>query len=447
MKAVVLSGVPTGHASMSALASIVQSELRRAGYQEVRNFDLAEARLAFCQGEFDCWLKTPGRCKVDDAETEIVRAVHDADALVLLGPVTFGGHGYVLKRAVDRLICLTEPFFTKRASLTHHLPRYAHAASLFSVGWASEPSAAVAETFVGLNDANAINFFAPRCGALVLDDTDRDEWPAALAVMLETARPPGEAVGSRALLREALFAATAPGGAELAPERITRAALLVGSAKPKGTSASETIARALAGRLERMSVTTELHFATEFVHDDPYAIMHADAIAACDLFALVTPLYVDSLPALATHALELIARSRRRVGAPARCVAIVNCGFPEAEQNRTALRIARHFSTDAHYAWGGGLALGAGGVVSPGVALGHPHGPVAHVVRALDMAAPALAIGDPLPLEAIDAMAEAPLPDALYRVIGDLGFRWQAHANGLSQAAIHARPFDAARST
>ena len=40
----------------------------------------------------------------------------------------------------------------------------------------------------------------------------------------------------------------------------------------------------------------ELHFATEFVHDDERAMKAAESIAACELLVLVTPLYVDSLP-------------------------------------------------------------------------------------------------------------------------------------------------------
>ncbi len=442
MKAVLLSAAPTLHASMNELEAVLHAELARTGYAEAPTFHLATMKLAFCQGELDCWLKTPGCCKTEDAEAEIVAAVHGADAIVLLGPVTFGGHGYVLKRALDRLICLVEPFFEKRRSLTHHPPRYLRPPSFFSVGWLPEPDAALTRTFVDLNDANALNMSAPACGALVLSAAHRNEWAGAIGVMLEAARPPGAGIAGREPLREALFATAAPDANAWEPARVGRAAILVGSAKPKGTSASEALARAFAKRLEGAGVATDLHFATEFVHEDEQALARAGAIAASDLFLLVTPLYVDSLPALATHALELVARSRSASRVPARFVALVQCGFPEAEQNRTALRITRHFAEQAGYSWGGALALGAGGAVAPGAMLDEASGPVAHVVRALDTAAPALSAGRPLPPEAIAEMARAPIPDALYRRMGDLGFRWQAHKNGLPQSALHARPLD-----
>jgi multimeric flavodoxin WrbA len=442
MHAVVLSALPASNPSLASLALVLDAELARAGYDTSRTFELASTKLAFCQGEFDCWVKTPGLCRSKDIETEIVAAVHDADALVFLGPVTFGGHGDVLKRAIDRLLCLLSPFFEKRHSLTHHGLRYAKHQSLFSVGWAQAVSPDVAATFDELNDANAINYLSPRRGSVVLDAARAGEWASAIRDMLTVPKVPGEEILAREPLRRALLAACAPQRAAAVPSPPNKVALLVGSPKKKGTSASEVLARALIERFARVSVPSELHFATEFVHDNDRAKECARSIRGCDLFLLVTPLYVDAFPALTTHALELVTRAPRESSAPARFATLVNCGFPETEQNRTAFRMARHFATEAGYLWAGGLSLGGGGVITPGQELS-PAGPVAHVVRALDLAVPALAQGSVIPLESIEAMAEAPMPDVLYRLIGDIGWRWQAHRNGLAQRELGARPLDA----
>jgi len=219
------------------------------------------------------------------------------------------------------------------------------------------------------------------------------------------------------------------------------AALVVGSAKTRGTSVSENIARALADRLETNGVPTTLHAATDFVGEGRAATA-AHAVAEADLFVLVTPLYVDALPALATHALECVARARADAATPARFAAVINCGFPEPEHNRTALRIARHFAASAHYHWAGGLPLGGGGAVNPGVPLDALHGPAEHVKKALDLAAPCLARGEVVPSAAIEQMAASPMPDMAYRLMGDAGWRYQAHKNGLAQAALRARPLD-----
>ncbi len=427
---------------MQHLAAVLDAELQRAGYHVRKRFDLTTAKLAFCQGEFDCWVKTPGVCRVLDLEREIVAEAHDADALVTIGPLVFGGHGHAIKLAIDRMLCLLEPFFVKRASLTHHSLRYATHARLFSVAWSERTPPDEAITFGDLNDANAINYLAPERGSVALDESGRESWGDSIREMLVHPRVPGADVGGRDDLRRALITASTP-EAFTATGHARKLARLVGSAKPKGTSASEVLARAVEKRLAAAQVETELHFATEFVHDDARSLARAEAIAACDAFMLVTPLYADSLPALATHALELIARVRATTAETARFYMLVNCGFPEAEQNRTAMRIARHFSARARYAWAGGLPFGAGGMVMPDTDLDAPHGPTAGVVRALDLAAKAIAEGGALPAAAIESIAKPAMPEVLYRIAGDVGWRWQAYQNGLAQRELHEHPLDA----
>ena len=48
----------------------------------------------------------------------------------------------------------------------------------------------------------------------------------------------------------------------------------------------------------------------------------------------------------------------------------------------------------------------------------------------------------PPPPEALEEIVKAPIPDAAYRMIGDLGWRWQVHRHGLPQSELHARPLD-----
>ena len=430
---------------MGRLASVVTQELVRAGYDRCDTFDLTSTNLAFCQGEFDCWVKTPGRCRSHDAETRIVQAVHDADALVFLDPVTFGGHGHVLKTAIDRLLCLLEPFFTTRHALTHHTLRYATHQRLFSIGWLPTPDPAQAETFAELTDANAINYLSPACGTAVVDAEHEPEWPTAIRAMFEHTLTPGASIARRAALTRALLAAAAPDPRASEGGRIRRTSLLIGSPKAKGTSASEVLARAIDARLTLAGVVTNIHVATEFVHARASALASAADLAASDLLFLVTPLYVDALPSLTTHALELVAGARaqaeERTPMP-RFAMLINCGFPEAEQTRTAMRIARHFADQAGYLWAGGLPLGGGGVITPATSLDKPAGPVRNIVRALDQAVPSLAATGAVPHESIETMATSVMPDIFYRMFGDIGWRWQAHRNGLAQHDLHARPLD-----
>jgi multimeric flavodoxin WrbA len=84
----------------------------------VRRFDLEALTVAPCQGDFDCWVKTPGVCRVHDEARSIAQAMHDADLVLAVTPITFGGYLSDLKKVLDRMICLIEPFVEKREGLT-----------------------------------------------------------------------------------------------------------------------------------------------------------------------------------------------------------------------------------------------------------------------------------------------------------------------------------------
>ncbi len=67
MTTVVLSAASARLPGLKALSIVLEEELRCAGQTDTRTFDLAAMRLAYCQGEFDCWTRTPGQCRAHDA--------------------------------------------------------------------------------------------------------------------------------------------------------------------------------------------------------------------------------------------------------------------------------------------------------------------------------------------------------------------------------------------
>lgn len=440
MATVVLSGASAEHPALLSLLDLIKAHLRQLGETDVRVFHLADTPLAYCQGEFDCWLKTPGACRAHDAEQAIVQAVHDAERLVTLDVAAFGGYSYTVKRAIDRLICLISPFFEKRMALTHHEARYARMPSWCAVGWQPEAHAAVAATWGEAADANALNLGAPHVGAGVLHGEPCEAWAGEVARIVGSTAVPGAGIAGRASLRAALLrAAAGEAGGPVAPPRSV--ALLVGSAKVRGTSLSENLAAALRTRFERAGLSVQTHMAVEFLRE-PRARAVAAQMAGADLFVPVAPLYVDGVPALATRALSLVAECRREHMVPARCAGLINCGFPEPEHTRTAFAMLRHFSVAAGYTWVGGLPLGGGGAVNARVPLHEQHGPAEHVTQALDLAVATLVAGEAVSGDAIERMATSPMPDMLYRLGGDLGWRYQAYQNGLTQAQLRERLLD-----
>ncbi|HEY3497817.1 MAG TPA: NAD(P)H-dependent oxidoreductase [Polyangiaceae bacterium] len=441
MRAVLVTSAARDDIPMSGMLAVLRKELERAGFNAVDHFDVREHQLGYCQGEFDCWLKHPGHCKIHDGAETIAAAIARADAVVYASRVTFGGFDHFTKFALDRLLGLLLPFFEQRSELTHHELRYARRPRLHAVGMLALPDGAQAETFDALNDANAVNLGSPTRSAAVLVEGSPELWGRSLRKMLEAPLRPGHAIQERASLRETLLSAARPGPLPaFAPVR--NAALLVGSAKPKGSSASELLAREVARLLAAEGVTCSFHRAGEFVHENDASLAAAREIAAADLFVLCSLLYVDSFPALVTHALELVSRVRaeRR---DALFVPLVQCGFPEPEHIRTALRVARHFAASAGYHYAGGLPLGAGSLVTPERSLAEGHPPLQHVARALRLAVPALAAGESVPEGALQQILKPAMPDAIYRMAGTAGFRLEARRRGASQSDLRARPFAA----
>lgn len=219
---------------------------------------------------------------------------------------------------------------------------------------------------------------------------------------------------------------------------ISRALLLVGSAKSSGTSTSEALGRYVFDRLGERGVMSSITTVNRSAIVSDAGRLPA-AIAETDLFVLATPVYVDSLPYLVTRAFEAIAAARARVRPPCAFAAIVNCGFPESRQCDTAVAIARAFARRAGFTWAGGLALGEGGAID-GRRL-EDVGRLTHRVRgALDAAAAALAGGQPVPEEAIAQMARPLVPARFYTLAGNVGWRRQAARNHV-RSRLGARPY------
>jgi hypothetical protein len=217
------------------------------------------------------------------------------------------------------------------------------------------------------------------------------------------------------------------------------ALLLVGSPKAKGSS-SESLGAYLLDELQTRGLTTQTLHVTKAVRDDEAIEGLLDAVAAADIVVLSFPLYIDSLPAPAIRAFEVIAAAREgAAGRRQHFVAIAQCGFPEAEHNEVALAICREFAEAAGFEWAGGLALGAGGMLG-GRPLREVRGMARSAVRALDLTAAELAAGRPVPDEALRLMAKPMFPAFAYRLFANRNWRAELKKQGSAQP-LDARPF------
>jgi multimeric flavodoxin WrbA len=167
-RALVLNGALPGDETLAPVEEALLALLRETG-ATVRDFQLRDIPLAYCQGCFECWIKTPGLCKTDgDAGREITGAMMGSDLMVLLTPVTFGGYSSEIKKAMDRSICIVSPFFRRIDGEVHHRRRYRRYPAIAGVGILREPDEEQERIFRTLVERNALNFDSPVTAVCVL---------------------------------------------------------------------------------------------------------------------------------------------------------------------------------------------------------------------------------------------------------------------------------------
>jgi multimeric flavodoxin WrbA len=220
---------------------------------------------------------------------------------------------------------------------------------------------------------------------------------------------------------------------------------LIVNGSPRGArSSSACLGRYLSAQLAQRGVKagTEDVCGARRTEEDVAKLL--DACDAADLVVLSFPLYVDSLPAGMIRMLERMAAHRRRATASSRgaqrLTAIVQCGFPEVRHNYTALAICREFAGETGFIWAGGLPLGGGHGLVQSKPLETLGGRAAHVRKALDLAAAALAAGRAVPDEAVALLARPFVPSWLYRMFGNLGWILDARRYG-ARGRLRDRPY------
>lgn len=223
-----------------------------------------------------------------------------------------------------------------------------------------------------------------------------------------------------------------------------KALLIIGS--PRKPSNSASLGRHVSEQLAANGWAIEEAHARKAVATQEGIESLSQSVEDADLVLVAFPLYVDSIPAPLIRAFEELSARRRDRGAgpsadrtPQRLAAIVNSGFPEAAQNRTALAICELFARQAGFEWAGGLALGGGEMLGR-KPLKEAGGIAQPIGKALDIAAAALADGKPIPDEAAEKLAKPAIPSWLYTTMGNWGWRKQAKAHG-ARGLIHDRPY------
>jgi multimeric flavodoxin WrbA len=77
-----------------------------------------------CNGCFGCWIKTPGKCVIQDDYKNMGEMIAGSDELIIMSKCFYGGYSPFIKNVLDRSISYVHPFFVIRNGEIHHKSRY-----------------------------------------------------------------------------------------------------------------------------------------------------------------------------------------------------------------------------------------------------------------------------------------------------------------------------------
>lgn len=111
-----------------------------------------------CIGCFNCWIKTPGRCIIEDSYTEMPKYILEGGTFVIITQIKYGCYTSYVKNVIDRSIGFLLPFFQTVNGELHHLPRYNNDSLKFIViGYGDDVTPEEEQTFKDLIKGNATN--------------------------------------------------------------------------------------------------------------------------------------------------------------------------------------------------------------------------------------------------------------------------------------------------
>lgn len=149
----------------------VQDILEQEGHH-VRTVLLNSKELKPCRACFGCWLKTPGQCLIsDDGANNIAFQQMNADAVMFISKITYGGFSADIKVYLERSIQNIMPFFVNYQGELHHPMRYKRFPIWIVIGY-GHVSDGEKSTFTRLADRNALNMRPDRRLAVTVGDNE-----------------------------------------------------------------------------------------------------------------------------------------------------------------------------------------------------------------------------------------------------------------------------------
>lgn len=132
----------------------------------------AQPVVARCMGCFGCWMKTPGRCVIQDRASVLPELLKECREVVIISPILYGGYSVAVKAAMERCIGYVLPYLRIVQGEMHHQLRYDHPFRLtvFFYGGCTPQQQQIAQQ---LPKANGLNLGAQQYEVRFLETADQ----------------------------------------------------------------------------------------------------------------------------------------------------------------------------------------------------------------------------------------------------------------------------------
>ena len=124
MKYLLLNGNPyRDRMEMDQYIDRLLAGIKSSG-NEVQALLLRDLKIKPCTGCFNCWVKNPGNCMIQDDANKVARLYIESDHVILASPLIMGFLSSLLKNTMDRNIPLVHPHLEEVYGEVHHKKRY-----------------------------------------------------------------------------------------------------------------------------------------------------------------------------------------------------------------------------------------------------------------------------------------------------------------------------------
>lgn len=91
-------------------------------------FTLKDMNINYCIGCWDCWVKTPGICRLKDDHALVLKSLINSQHVLFISNVRTGFVTSTLKKTLDRIIPTALPYIKEYKNESHHYQRYENSA-------------------------------------------------------------------------------------------------------------------------------------------------------------------------------------------------------------------------------------------------------------------------------------------------------------------------------